>query len=58
MIPQPRQDLINEDIERSVSRMQSVIELGNVKLFSNLHFLKHICKNHILKVSILAKFTF
>ena len=30
MIPQPRHDLINEDIERSVSRMQSVIELGRV----------------------------
>ena len=30
MIPQPLNDLINEDIERSVSRMQSVIELGRV----------------------------
>ena len=30
MIPQPRHDLINEDIERSVSRMQSVVELGRV----------------------------
>jgi isoleucyl-tRNA synthetase len=30
MIPQPRDDLINEGIERSVARMQSVIELGRV----------------------------
>ena len=30
MIPQPLNDLINEDIERSVSRMQSVIEMGRV----------------------------
>ena len=30
MIPQPRTDLINETIERSVARMQSVIELGRV----------------------------
>ncbi len=30
MIPQPRTDLINEAIERSVARMQSVIELGRV----------------------------
>ena len=30
MIPHPLNDLINEDIERSVSRMQSVIELGRV----------------------------
>lgn len=30
MIPQPINDLINEDIERSVSRMQSVVELGRV----------------------------
>ena len=30
MIPKPREDLINEDIERSVARMQRVIELGRV----------------------------
>ena len=30
MIPQPRQDLIDENIERAVSRMQAVIELGRV----------------------------
>ena len=30
MIPQPRTDLINEDIERAVSRMQTVVELGRV----------------------------
>ena len=30
MIPQPLNDLINEDIERSVSRMQSVIEMGRI----------------------------
>lgn len=30
MMPQPRQALIDEGIERSVSRMQSVIELGRV----------------------------
>ena len=30
MIPEPRKDLIDEDIERAVSRMQAVIELGRV----------------------------
>ena len=30
MIPKPREDLINEDIERSVGRMQRVVELGRV----------------------------
>ena len=30
MIPQAREDLINLDIERSVNRMQTVIELGRV----------------------------
>ena len=30
MIPQPRKDLIDENIERAVSRMQAVIELGRV----------------------------
>ena len=30
MIPKPREDLINENIERSVSRMQRVVELGRV----------------------------
>ena len=30
MIPQPLDDLINVDIERSVGRMQSVIEMGRV----------------------------
>ena len=30
MIPQPRTDLINVDIERAVSRMQVVVELGRV----------------------------
>jgi isoleucyl-tRNA synthetase len=30
MIPQPRTDLIDEAIERSVTRMQTVIELGRV----------------------------
>ncbi len=30
MIPQPRDDLINENIERSVARMQAVIDLGRV----------------------------
>ena len=30
MIPHPRQDLIDENIERAVSRMQAVIELGRV----------------------------
>lgn len=30
MIPQPRLDLVNEDIERSVTRMQTVVELGRV----------------------------
>ena len=30
MIPGPRTDLIDEDIERSVARMQSVVELGRV----------------------------
>ena len=30
MIPQPRKDLIDDDIERAVGRMQAVIELGRV----------------------------
>ena len=30
MIPEPRKDLIDENIERAVSRMQAVIELGRV----------------------------
>ena len=30
MIPKPREDLINEDIERSVDGMQKVVELGRV----------------------------
>ena len=30
MIPSPRSDLINEDIERAVARMQAVIDLGRV----------------------------
>jgi isoleucyl-tRNA synthetase len=30
MIPQPRKDLIDDNIERAVSRMQAVIELGRV----------------------------
>ena len=30
MIPQPRTDLINDDIERAVAKMQTVIELGRV----------------------------
>lgn len=30
MLPQPNQDLIDDKIERAVSRMQSVIELGRV----------------------------
>ncbi|XP_033114615.1 isoleucine--tRNA ligase, cytoplasmic-like [Anneissia japonica] len=30
MIPKPREDLINPDIERAVARMQSTIELGRV----------------------------
>ncbi len=30
MIPEPRKDLIDEDIERSVARMQAVVELGRV----------------------------
>ena len=30
MIPKPREDLINENIERSVSRMQRVVELGMI----------------------------
>lgn len=29
-MPQPRQDLINEDIEKAVSKMQTVIDLGRV----------------------------
>ena len=30
MIPEPRNDLINDNIERAVSRMQAVIDLGRV----------------------------
>jgi len=30
MLPEPRSDLIHEDIERAVSRMQGVIDLGRV----------------------------
>src|SRR5699024_1711872 len=30
MLPQPNNSLINKDIERAVSRMQTVIELGRV----------------------------
>ena len=30
MIPQARKELIDEDIERSVARMQAVVELGRV----------------------------
>jgi isoleucyl-tRNA synthetase len=30
MIPQPRNDLINEDIERSVAKMQAAINLGRI----------------------------
>ncbi len=30
MIPSPRLDLVDEDIERSVARMQAVVELGRV----------------------------
>lgn len=30
MLPEPRSDLISEDIERAVSRMQTVIDLGRV----------------------------
>ena len=30
MIPEPREELINTDIETAVSRMQSVIELGRL----------------------------
>ena len=30
MIPQPREDLIDVDIERAVARMQAVVELGRV----------------------------
>ena len=50
MIPKPREDLINEDIERSVARMQRVVELGMIshkKSLITIFGRKHKIKNFI-----------